>query len=158
MLSSGLGHAQAPLTTEFLTPGVFQDAPQADVVEIAAQTERETVRVRQIRLYGPGPAHDSAQEQHGPLRGSSVGCVLPPPDFVGPGIENLGALVGSEAINLQHVPKRDSKQTLYGIDVVFGAAHEEGVVAPLRQGPQRDGIDSIESRGGRALRAHGGND
>jgi hypothetical protein len=68
-----------------------------------------------------------------------AGRTLPPPDFVGPGIESLWAFVCSEAINLQHISERDSKQSLYGIDLVFGAAHEERVVAPLCQGRSQTG-------------------
>lgn len=52
--------AQTPLTTKASTSGVFQYAPQSHVVEVAAQTERKTVGLREERLYGPRPAHDAA--------------------------------------------------------------------------------------------------
>jgi hypothetical protein len=122
-----------------LTLGVFQDAPQTHVVEVAAQAECKTVGFGQERLYGPTPAYDATKEQHRPRSGAALGRIVAPSDLVGPRIEHPRALVRPEAIDPKHRSERDSEQTFDGVDIVFGTAHEKRVTAPLDEGGRQPG-------------------
>ena len=51
----------------------------------------------------------------------------------------MRTFVRSEAIDSQHRSEGDSKQTLDGIDIVFGTAHEKGVATPLGEGGRQPG-------------------
>jgi hypothetical protein len=51
----------------------------------------------------------------------------------------MRAFVRPQAIDSQHRSERDSEQTLDGVDIVFGTAHEKGIAGPLGEGGRQPG-------------------